>query len=92
MCGSAYEYLKTTVAYFGNNLGYSDTESDVAIGCGYGGYVVNWIQGHEFGRRFKALITDNGIFSLTTPLEASDTTIQALRHAFNGLPWKKPNQ
>lgn len=52
--------------------------------------MVSWIQGHDFGRLFKALLTDNGIFSMTTQLAASD--IQALRHDFNGLPWENSSQ
>lgn len=91
MSGSAYKDLKAIFAYFGDNLGYSDTESDVAIGHGYGGYMV-WIQGHGFGRRFKALIADDGIFSLMTEFAASNTTIQGLRQDFNGLPWENPNK
>lgn len=28
-----------------------DMENAVAAGSGYGGYMMNWIQGHELGRR-----------------------------------------
>ncbi|EED16266.1 acylamino-acid-releasing enzyme, putative [Talaromyces stipitatus ATCC 10500] len=87
--GLPYEDLQKVFEYLKNNLNYVDTERAAAIGLGYGGYMVNWIQGHAFGRLFKALITDNGIFSMTTQL-ASD--LQALRHDFNGLPWEHPSE
>lgn len=88
----AYEDLKAIFAYVKDNLSYVDTDRAVAIDCGYGGYMVNWIQGHEFGRRFKTLVTDNGIFSVITQLAASDTTIQGLHHDLNGLSWEDPNE
>jgi len=40
-----------------------DTKRAVALGASYGGYMMNWIQGHEFGRKFKALVCHAGIFS-----------------------------
>ncbi|KAH8689126.1 putative acylamino-acid-releasing enzyme [Talaromyces proteolyticus] len=87
--GSPYNDLQKVFEHVKNHLSYVDTERAVALGHGYGGYMVNWIQGHEFGRLFKALVTDNGIFNMTTQL-ASDT--QALRHDFNGLPWENPTE
>jgi dipeptidyl aminopeptidase/acylaminoacyl peptidase len=35
---------------------FLDADRAVALGASYGGYMVNWIQGHDFGRRFKALV------------------------------------
>jgi galactose-1-phosphate uridylyltransferase len=33
--------------------------------------MVNWIQGHELGRKFKALVTHDGIFSMTPQLASN---------------------
>jgi hypothetical protein len=85
--GLPYNDLQNVFEHVKNHLSYVDTDRAVALGHGYGGYMVNWIQGHEFGRLFKALVTHNGIFSMMTQL-ASDA--QALRHDFNGLPWENP--
>jgi dipeptidyl aminopeptidase/acylaminoacyl peptidase len=90
--GLPYEDLQKVFEYVRHNLSYADTERAVAIGHGYGGYMVNWIQGHELGRLFKALITDNGIFSMTTQLAGIATTVHNLRHDFNGLPWENPSE
>lgn len=35
---------------------FLDKDRAVALGASYGGYMVNWIQGHDFGRKFKALV------------------------------------
>ncbi len=50
---------------------FIDTSRAVALGASYGGFMINYIQGQPFGRKFKALVTHNGVFS-TTNLIASD--------------------
>lgn len=35
---------------------FLDEDRAVALGASYGGYMVNWIQGQDFGRKFKALV------------------------------------
>jgi len=35
-----------------------------AAGGSFGGYMVNWIAGHPFANRFKALFTHDGVFNL----------------------------
>lgn len=36
---------------------FVDTANAVLEGASYGGYMANWIQGQDFGRKFKALVT-----------------------------------
>lgn len=38
-----------------------DTSRGVAAGASYGGYMMNWIQGHPLGREFRALVTHDGV-------------------------------
>jgi dipeptidyl aminopeptidase/acylaminoacyl peptidase len=35
-------------------------------------YMVNWIQGHDLGRKFKALVTHDGVFSITGQLASEE--------------------
>jgi dipeptidyl aminopeptidase/acylaminoacyl peptidase len=58
--GLPYEDLVWGFKYIRDHLYYVDTDNPVALGASYGGYMVNWIQGHEFGRQFKALVTHDG--------------------------------
>lgn len=37
-----------------------DPQRTAALGASYGGFMVNWIQGHNFG--FKALVCHDGVF------------------------------
>ena len=50
----AWDYVNTT-------LPYVDTVRGIASGASFGGYMMNWIQGHPLGRRFNALVTHDGV-------------------------------
>ncbi|KAG0634158.1 Alpha/Beta hydrolase protein [Tuber brumale] len=45
------------------NFPFIDASRAITGGASYGGYMTNWIQGHDFGRKFKALICHDGSFS-----------------------------
>ncbi|KAF3020633.1 hypothetical protein E8E14_012000 [Neopestalotiopsis sp. 37M] len=63
-----------------------DMDNAVAAGSGYGGYMMNWIQGHELGRRFKSLICHHGVFHLPSyPLQTN--ALPDLLHEFGGTPF-----
>ncbi|KAI1382212.1 dipeptidyl peptidase [Hypoxylon crocopeplum] len=61
--GRPYNDLVNCFEYIADNLPYVDTTNAVALGASYGGYMINWIQGHPLGRKFKALVCHDGIFS-----------------------------
>lgn len=48
--------------YVRDELDYVDTDNGIAAGASFGGFMANWIQGKEFGRKFKALVTHDGTF------------------------------
>ncbi|CAI6272394.1 unnamed protein product [Periconia digitata] len=70
--GLPYEDLVNGFEYIQDNLSYVDTQRAVALGASYGGYAVNWIQGHDLGRKFKALVTHDGVFSMTSQLASEE--------------------
>ncbi|OOQ84588.1 hypothetical protein PEBR_29629 [Penicillium brasilianum] len=86
--GKPYSDLERGFDYICETLEYVDTQRAVALGLGYGGYMVNWIQGHGLGRRFKALITDNGTFDLLSHLSSS--TQHSILHGLGGPSWLNP--
>ncbi|KAK0632131.1 Alpha/Beta hydrolase protein [Immersiella caudata] len=61
--GRPYNDLVACFEYIADNLTYVDTNRAVALGASYGGYMINWIQGHPLGRKFKALVCHDGVFS-----------------------------
>lgn len=61
-----------------------DAERTAALGASYGGYMVNWIQGHnEFG--FKALVYHDGMLSTTTSYYETEELYFPTRE-FGGSP------
>ncbi|KAE9370095.1 dipeptidyl-peptidase-like protein V precursor [Stipitochalara longipes BDJ] len=61
--GRPYIDLVKGFKYIEHNIPYIDSTRAVALGNSYGGYMINWIQGHDLGRKFKVLVTHNGMFS-----------------------------
>ncbi|KAK3942180.1 Alpha/Beta hydrolase protein [Diplogelasinospora grovesii] len=61
--GRPYDDLVNCFVYIADNMPYVDTDRAVALGASYGGYMINWIQGHPLGRSFKALVCHDGVFS-----------------------------
>ncbi|KAK0657203.1 Alpha/Beta hydrolase protein [Cercophora newfieldiana] len=61
--GRPYNDLMACFEHIADNLPYVDTNRAVALGASYGGYMINWIQGHPLGRKFKALVCHDGVFS-----------------------------
>jgi pre-mRNA-splicing helicase BRR2 len=85
--GLPYEDLVRGFEYIESNLDYVDTNRAVALGASYGGYMVNWIQGHELGRKFKALVCHNGVFSMTSHLASDIQFFWA--QSFGGEIWNR---
>lgn len=69
--GLPYQDLVSGFAYIKESMDYVDTDRAVALGASYGGYMMNWMQGHPLGKEFRALVCHDGVFSMTNQL-ASD--------------------
>lgn len=65
--GRPYRDLENCFEYIAKNMPFVDTDRAVAGGGSYGGYMTNWIQGMPLGRKFKALVSHDGIYSKFTP-------------------------
>lgn len=63
--GRPYQDLCKLFEHIEKKVPYVDTSRAVALGASYGGYMMNWIQGHDLGRKFKAIVTHDGVFSNT---------------------------
>lgn len=74
--------------YVNSSLPYVDTSRGVEAGASFGGYMTNWMQGHELGRRFKALVTHDG--STSTLNQYASEELWFMNHDFNGI-FTSPN-
>lgn len=70
--GTPYHDLVNVFNHIEQHVHYIDTSKAVALGASYGGYMANWIQGHDLGRKFKALVTHDGVFSLAYELATDE--------------------
>jgi dipeptidyl aminopeptidase/acylaminoacyl peptidase len=61
--GAPYNDLVNVMDWVEEHMPEVDMTRAVALGASYGGYMVNWLNGHDLGRRFKALVCHDGIFS-----------------------------
>ncbi len=51
--GLPYLDLVNGFEYIKESMDYVDTDRAVALGASYGGYMMNWMQGHALGKEFK---------------------------------------
>ncbi|KAK7987857.1 hypothetical protein PG989_008172 [Apiospora arundinis] len=84
--GRPYKDLENCFEYIAKNMDYVDTDRAVGLGASYGGYMVNWIQGHPLGRKFKALVCHDGIFS--TMNDWSTEELFFVIHDMGGTLWE----
>lgn len=84
--GSPYEDLVKGLEYIKHNLNYVDTDRAVALGASYGGYMMNWMQGHPFAKEFKTLVCHDGVFSMANQLSSDEQYFP--NHDLGGPYWK----
>ena len=89
--GKVFVDLKNGVAHVLSTQGYIDRERVGAAGGSYGGYMVNWILGHNDDPRFrfKALVSHAGVFNLTSMAGVTEE-LWFTNWEFGGMPWEKP--
>ncbi|HEX5734893.1 MAG TPA: S9 family peptidase [Blastocatellia bacterium] len=88
--GKVYTDLMNGVAQVAS-LPYVDKERIGAAGGSYGGYMVNWIEGHNDDPRvrFKALVSHAGVYNLTSMYGATEE-LWFPEWEFKGTPWTNP--
>jgi dipeptidyl aminopeptidase/acylaminoacyl peptidase len=88
--GKAFADIMNGVAH-ALSLGYVDKENMGAAGASYGGYMVDWIEGHNTDPRFqfKALASHAGVYNLTSMYGATEE-LWFPEWEFKGNPWDNP--
>ena len=69
-------------------LPYVDKERIGAAGASYGGYMIDWIEGHNNDPRFryKVLVSHDGVYNLTSMTGATEE-LWFTDWEFKGTPW-----
>jgi len=84
--GAPYEDLVKGFEYIKGHIPYVDTSRSVALGASYGGYMINWIQGHPLGREFCALVCHDGVFSMANQMCSDEQYFP--NHDLGGPFWR----
>jgi dipeptidyl aminopeptidase/acylaminoacyl peptidase len=89
--GKAYTDIMNGVAYAAS-LPYVDRERVGAAGGSYGGYMVNWLLGHNDDPRvkFKAFVSHAGLFNIMSMYGATEE-LWFPEWEFKGTPWTNPD-
>ena len=88
--GRAYTDIMNGVAQVAA-MPFVDKENVAAAGASYGGYMVDWILGHNDDPRvkFKTLVTHAGVFNLESMYGATEE-LWFPEWEFKGTPWEAP--
>lgn len=66
---------------------WADPERFAAAGGSYGGYMMNWMQGHT--QRFRAMVTHAGVYDLRS-MGGETEELWFTKWEFGGMPWETP--
>ena len=83
--GKVYADLMNAYDYALANFNYIDKKNTFAAGASYGGYMVNWIEGHT--NRFNALVSHDGVFN-TESMWGTTEELWFPEWEFGGTPWE----
>jgi len=88
--GKAFVDIMNGVAQVAS-LPYVDKSRIGAAGASYGGYMINWIEGHNNDPRFqfKVLVSHDGVYNLTSMTGVTEE-LWFTDWEFKGTPWANP--
>lgn len=88
--GKVFADIKNGVAHV-LTLPFVDKNNIGAAGASYGGYMINWIQGHNDDPRFrfKTLVSHAGVYNLTSMYGGTEE-LWFPEWEFKGTPWTNP--
>jgi dipeptidyl aminopeptidase/acylaminoacyl peptidase len=89
--GKVFIDLKNGIADVLRRNSYIDRNRIGGAGASYGGYMVDWILGHNNDPRFrfKALVSHAGVYNLTSMYGATEE-LWFPEWEFKGTPWSNP--
>jgi dipeptidyl aminopeptidase/acylaminoacyl peptidase len=84
--GKAFEDLMACLAYL-EKQPYVDSARMAAAGASYGGYMMNWFEGHV--DKFRCIVNHDGVFNFSSMYGATEEVwFEEWEH---GQPWENPD-
>ncbi|MCY7347547.1 MAG: S9 family peptidase, partial [Pyrinomonadaceae bacterium] len=89
--GKAYTDIMNGTAEVLKRNPYIDKTRVGAAGASYGGYMVDWLLGHNTDPRvkFKAFVSHAGVYNLES-MAATTEELWFVKYEFKGMPWENP--
>ena len=85
--GKVYKDIMNSVDYALKNFNFIDKKNLFAAGASYGGYMIDWIEGHT--DRFNALVSHDGTYDLTS-MYGTTEELWFVEWELKGTPWENP--
>ncbi len=85
--GNPYKDLMNAVDYSFNNFNFIDKKNIFAAGASYGGYMIDWLEGHT--DRFNAVVSHDGVYDLKS-MYGTTEELWFPEWEFKGTPWNNP--
>ncbi len=85
--GKVYRDLMSGLDHVLASYDFIDPERLGAAGASFGGYMINWINGHT--DRFKVLVNHDGVYNLES-MYASTEELWFPEWEYGGVPWENP--
>ncbi len=82
--GAPYVDLMKVYDYAVKNFKFIDKKNTFAAGASYGGYMIDWIEGHT--DRFNALVSHDGVFNTISEYGTTEE-LWFPEWEFGGTPW-----
>ncbi len=86
--GAPYVDIMKGIEYVTATFPFVDGERMGAAGASYGGYMIDWIEGHT--DRFKCLVSHAGVYNLESMYGATEE-LWFPEWEFKGTPWTNPD-
>ncbi len=84
--GAPYQDIVKGTKYVFAHYSFVDTARVGAAGASYGGFMINWIEGHD--NPFKCLVSHDGVYDQISMYGATEE-LWFPEWEFNGTPWQK---
>ncbi|MDD4856567.1 MAG: S9 family peptidase [Candidatus Krumholzibacteria bacterium] len=86
--GAPFEDILKGVDFL-KTLPFVDRDRIAAAGASYGGYMIDWLEGHTDGL-FRCLVSHDGVYNLESMYGATEE-LWFPEWEFNGTPWTNPD-
>ena len=86
--GAPFEDIIKGTRWALDNFDFVDRDRVGAAGASYGGFMINWIEGHNDDGLFKTLVSHDGVYDQRSMFGATEELWFPIWE-FNGKPWDK---